>query len=92
MNIIRTAAIATLSAGAVSAAALGLAGTASAQTAAPTGPGYSYSPQVKAQPAPNAQPGHRWHVGAHHLAVLVPTATNGEPTRPPSTGRPSPAA
>jgi hypothetical protein len=35
-------------------AAVGLAGMASAATATePTGPGYSYAPSVKAQPAPD---------------------------------------
>ena len=36
----------------------------------PTGPGYSYSPQVKAHPAPSATPGWRAHHGAHHIADL----------------------
>ena len=40
-------------------AALGLAGMANATAQAPTGPGYSYGPVVKAKPAPTAQPG--WH-------------------------------
>jgi hypothetical protein len=39
-------------------AAVGLAGMANAQTVTqPTGPGYSYSPSVKAQPAPEMTPG-----------------------------------
>jgi hypothetical protein len=47
-----------VSAGIIGAAALGLAGAASAATSTqPTGPGYSYAPSVKAQPAPEAQPG-----------------------------------
>jgi hypothetical protein len=63
-----------LSAGII-AAALGMAGMASATTATqPTGPGYSYAPSVTAQPAPDAQPGHRWHTGVHHLATLQPSA------------------
>ncbi|MCU1699666.1 MAG: hypothetical protein JWR34_5729 [Mycobacterium sp.] len=42
-------------------AALGLAGMANATTngQAPTGPGYSYSPDTYAKPAPSAIPG--WH-------------------------------
>jgi hypothetical protein len=42
-------------------AALGLAGMANAATngQAPTGPGYSYSPDTYAKPAPTAAPG--WH-------------------------------
>jgi hypothetical protein len=42
-------------------AALGLAGMANAATSgqAPTGPGYSYSPDTHAKPAPTAKPG--WH-------------------------------
>jgi hypothetical protein len=42
-------------------AALGLAGMANAATTgqAPTGPGYSYSPDTYAKPAPTAIPG--WH-------------------------------
>ena len=42
-------------------AALGLAGMANAAISgqAPTGPGYSYSPDTYAKPAPTAAPG--WH-------------------------------
>jgi hypothetical protein len=40
-------------------AALGLAGMANATAQAPTGPGYSYSPNTHAEPAPSAIPG--WH-------------------------------
>jgi hypothetical protein len=47
-------------------AALGLAGMASAQ--APTGPGYSYSPETHAKPAPTAKPG--WH-GNHGPARIA---------------------
>ena len=49
-------------------AALGLAGMANATAQAPTGPGYSYSPVVKAKPAPTAQPG--WH-GNHGPARIA---------------------
>jgi hypothetical protein len=45
----------------IGAAALGLAGMANATTGGqtPTGPGYSYSPDTYAKPAPTAIPG--WH-------------------------------
>ena len=80
MNTTRIAhliALPLVSAGILGGAALGLAGMASAATTQPTGPGYSYSPEVKAQPAPNAQAGHRWHKGVHHIAVLETSAVNG---------------
>ena len=69
-NITRLLALPALSAGIIGCAALGLAGTANASAQAPTGPGYSYSPQVKAHPAPSATPGGRSHHGAHHIADL----------------------
>ena len=70
-TIARLAALPILSAGIIGAAALGLAGTANAATSTqPTGPGYSYSPDTKAQPAPSATPGWRAHHGAHHIADL----------------------
>jgi len=63
-----------VSAGIIGGAALGMAGMANAATPTqPTGPGYSYAPSVKAHPAPQAQPGARWHHGTHHLADLQPT-------------------
>jgi hypothetical protein len=54
---------------------LGAAAVAHAATSTtqPTGPGYSYAPSVKAHPAPEAQPGARWHRGMHHLTNLQPT-------------------
>ena len=60
-TIARTFALSALAAGTIGAAALGLAGMANAATSgqAPTGPGYSYSPDTYAKPAPNALPG--WH-------------------------------
>ena len=62
-RIARMIALPIVSAGIIGGAALGLAGMANAQTQAPTGPGYSYSPTVKAKPAPTAQPGsHGRHV------------------------------
>ncbi|MDT5001829.1 MAG: hypothetical protein QOK12_3934 [Mycobacterium sp.] len=54
-------------------AALGLAGMANATPAgqAPTGPGYSYSPTVKAQPAPAAKPGWHNNHGPAYIAHLT---------------------
>jgi hypothetical protein len=60
----------------VGSAALGFAGLAGAQTVggqAPTGPGYSYSPDTHAKPAPTAKPGWHNHHGITHIAHL-----NGE--------------
>jgi len=68
-TIARFVALPIISAGIIGGAALGLAGTANAAQA-PTGPGYSYSPTVKAHPAPSATPGWRSHHGAHHIADL----------------------
>ncbi|WP_235683495.1 MULTISPECIES: hypothetical protein [Mycobacteriaceae] len=61
-----------VTAGIIGAGALGLAGTAAAATTAqaPTGPGYSYSPEVKAHPAPTMAPGWHAHHGAARIAVL----------------------
>jgi hypothetical protein len=69
-TIARFVALPIISAGIIGGAALGLAGTANAAAQAPTGPGYSYSPTVKAHPAPSATPGWRSHHGAHHIADL----------------------
>ena len=56
-RIARFIALPIMSAGIIGAGALGMAGMANAATStAPSGPGYSYSPVVKAHPAP-----------AHHL-------------------------
>lgn len=54
-------------------AALGLAGMANAATTgqAPTGPGYSYSPDTYAKPAPTATPGWHNHHGPQHIANLL---------------------
>jgi hypothetical protein len=61
------------SAGIIGGAALGLAGAASATTSTPpTGPGHSYAPSVKANPAPAAKPGWRNHRGVTHVEHLVP--------------------
>jgi hypothetical protein len=70
-NITRLLALPILFAGLIGGAALGLAGTANAAAQAPTGPGYSYSPTVKAKPAPTQQPGWRNHHGATHIANLT---------------------
>lgn len=52
-------------------AAVGLAGMASAATTTqPSGPGYSYSPSVKAHPAPGATPGWHNHHGVWHINAL----------------------
>jgi hypothetical protein len=62
-----------VSAGIIGGAALGLAGMANAATSTqPSGPGYSYAPQVIAHPAPEAQPGWRAHHGVNHVERLVP--------------------
>ena len=49
-------------------AAVGLAGMAgAATTSAPSGPGYSYAPSVKAKPAPEQKPGWHNHHGVWHI-------------------------
>jgi hypothetical protein len=60
-NFARYCALPAVTAGMIGAAALGLAGMANATATgqAPTGPGYSYSPDTYAKPAPSAIPG--WH-------------------------------
>lgn len=58
-----------VTAGLIGGAALGLAGQAYASSGqAPTGPGYSYGPTVKAKPAPTQAPGWQAHHGAHRFA------------------------
>jgi hypothetical protein len=70
-TIARLVALPILSAGIIGAAALGFAGMANAATSTePTGPGYSYSPDTLAKPAPSATPGWRAHHGVHHIADL----------------------
>ncbi|MDT5326887.1 MAG: hypothetical protein QOF25_4039 [Mycobacterium sp.] len=57
----------------IGAAALGLAAMANATTTGeqtPTGPGYSYSPDTYAKPAPTATPGWHGHHGPQHIANL----------------------
>ena len=52
-RIARFIALPIMSAGIIGAAGLGMAGMANAATStAPSGPGYSYAPVVKAHPAP----------------------------------------
>ena len=69
-SLIRFAALPLLSAGILGGAALGLAGAAGAQTQAPTGPGYSYSPQTHATPAATQQGGWDAHHGPARVAHL----------------------
>ena len=70
-RIARYIALPIMSAGLIGGAALGMAGMANASTStAPTGPGYSYSPTVKAQPATQGQ--HRLH-GVARVESLVPS-------------------
>jgi hypothetical protein len=58
-----------MTAGVIGCAALGLAGQASASSGqAPTGPGYSYAPTVKAEPAPTQAPGWQAHHGPQRFA------------------------
>jgi hypothetical protein len=69
----RTLALSVVSAGIIGGAALGMAGMANAATSPqPPGPGYSYSPQVKAHPAPEAMPGWHGHHGVRHVQNLQP--------------------
>ena len=69
-NFARYIALPAMAAGTIGAAALGLAGMANAATTgqSPTGPGYSYSPDTYAKPAPSAKPG--WH-GNHGPARIA---------------------
>jgi hypothetical protein len=69
--IARYIALPLVSAGILGGAALGLAGMANAATpTGPVGPGYSYSPSVKAHPAPEAKPGWHNHHGTWHINAL----------------------
>jgi hypothetical protein len=56
-------------------AALGLAGAASAATTDVQQPNIVATPSVKAHPAPEATPGHRWHHGVYHLQDFQPGYT-----------------
>ena len=56
----------------IGAAALGLAGVASASTSTtPQGPGYSFSPGTYATPAPSAKPGWYGNHGPAYIAHLT---------------------
>jgi hypothetical protein len=69
----RYIALPVVSAGLIGGAALGVAGMANASTTTePHGPGHSYSPDVKANPAPEAQPGWHGHHGVWHVENLQP--------------------
>ncbi|MDT5066799.1 MAG: hypothetical protein QOK02_2954 [Mycobacterium sp.] len=72
-NLTRYCTLSVVAAGTIGAAALGLAGMANAATTgqAPTGPGYSYSPDTYAKPAPTATPGWHNHHGPQHIANLL---------------------
>ena len=54
---------------AIGAAALGMAGIASAQTQEPVGPGYQYAPTTTAHPAP---PAPTTHHGVGRVEEIVP--------------------
>lgn len=69
-RFVRIAAMPIVTAGILGGAALGLAGAASAQTQAPTGPGYSYAPETHATPAATQAPGWHAHHGPQHVAGL----------------------
>jgi hypothetical protein len=64
-----------VSAGIIGGAALGLAGTASAESTDVRPPHIVATPDTKAHPAPDAMPGWRWHHGVYHLQELQPGYT-----------------
>jgi hypothetical protein len=71
-RIARYIALPIVSAGIIGGAALGMAGMANAATMTdPANPGHSFSPSVKAHPAPSATPGWRNHHGMHHIEALI---------------------
>ena len=68
-RIARFIALPIMSVGIIGAGALGMAGMANAATStAPSGPGYSYAPVVKANPTPQ----HHLH-GVARVEALVPS-------------------
>ena len=75
MNAKRLFAMPIIAAGIIGGAALGLAGTASAATTDVQQPNTVAAPSVTAHPAPEAQPGWKWHHGVHHLNDLQPGYT-----------------
>lgn len=72
ISIIRTLALPVVAAGVIGAGALGLAGTAAAATQVTPGDhgSHSFSPEVKAHPAPNMTPGWHAHHGPARVAIL----------------------
>jgi hypothetical protein len=73
-RIARYIALPIMSAGIIGAGALGMAGMANAATStAPSGPGYSYAPAVKAPVAAAGQTHH--HSGVTHVEKIVPGYT-----------------
>ncbi|MDH6247471.1 hypothetical protein [Mycobacterium sp. OTB74] len=74
MNATRIFGFSIISAGIVGSAALGLAGTAGATTIGEDvrPPHVVATPDTKAQPAPQAIPGARWHHGVYHVTALEP--------------------
>jgi hypothetical protein len=68
----RYIALGTVSVGIIGGAALGLAGAANASTTDVRPPSIVATPDVKAHPAPEAQPGRHWHHGIWHVIDLVP--------------------
>jgi hypothetical protein len=74
-KIFATVALPVASFGILGAAALGCAGLAGATAGiggqAPTGPGYSYSPQTHATPAPTVGPGWHDNHGPAYIAHLT---------------------
>lgn len=80
-TIARYLALPLLSAGIIGGAALGLAGAASAAEVAPSpGPAIVATPQIHAQPAPEAVPGYWWH--RHHTSLLDPMTAASFPANP----------
>jgi hypothetical protein len=73
-RLVRFFALPVVSAGIIGGAALGMAGIANAATsvASDPQPGIMATPQVKAHPAPQAQPGWHGHHGVWHIANLQP--------------------
>ena len=74
-TIARYFALPIVSAGIIGGAALGLAGAANAATTDVRPPAVVATPDTKAHPAPEAQPGWYWHHGVHHLSDLQPGYT-----------------
>jgi hypothetical protein len=72
-SVARYIALPAVSAGVIGGAALGMAGMANAATSVASDPGPGIAtPQVRAHPAPEAQPGWHGHHGVTHIENLVP--------------------